>query len=268
MKTARQWPKVVLMRLTIIGSAGSYGSAGISCSCYLLQDRSTSIVLDIGNGSFSLLAGRIEPGEIDALFISHRHHDHLADLISFYHYLLFVPGARRKRPLLLASRETFDALALIFAVDLAGIFELKIVAGGESVVVGSMRMEFAVADHIEGTLATKVIGDAAQIIGYSADTAVTPSLVSFFAGVDLLLGESTWLERPGGISGGLHMTAEELAGMARAAGVRELVVTHVAFPATASAAAELARATFDGRVIAAEDGLVIDLEARANPDLP
>ena len=247
------------MRLTVVGSAGSYGSAGVLCSSYLVQSGETSLLMDIGNGSFSALAKIIEPGEIDAVFISHRHHDHLADLISLYHYLLFVPGARIKRTRLLASAETFEAMAAIFGVKLEAIFELEVVAPENQINLGPLRMDFARADHIAGTLSCKVTEERDVSLGYTADTGFTASLAEFFYGVEILIGESTWVLRPERVPKGSHMAAAELGEMANAARVKRLIVSHVAFPGTAKAAAELVRTTCKATVIAAKDGLVVEI---------
>ncbi|MDH3957915.1 MAG: MBL fold metallo-hydrolase, partial [Actinomycetota bacterium] len=44
------------MRLTIIGSAGSFANPSSAASCYLVEHDGTRIVLDLGNGALGPLA--------------------------------------------------------------------------------------------------------------------------------------------------------------------------------------------------------------------
>ncbi|MDA8261237.1 MAG: MBL fold metallo-hydrolase [Actinomycetota bacterium] len=246
------------MRLSIFGHAGSYGAPGAQCSSYLVSAARTHLLLDIGNGSFSNLGRQIMPGDLDAVFISHRHHDHLADLISLYHYLTFVPGALRHPIPLYASSVTLESIRTLVAADFGRILLPHEVEAGDAVEVGPLQVSFAAADHVPGTLATLVRVAGGPSLGYTADTGPSPALEAFFEGADLLLGESTWLSRPDGAPPGLHMDASDLAAMATRAKVRRLVVTHVAYPGNATAAARLVSDRFSGEVIAAFDGLAVE----------
>jgi ribonuclease BN (tRNA processing enzyme) len=76
------------LQLDVLGAGPAYtnrpGSAG---AAYLVRSARTSIVLDLGQGSFPRLAGQLEPSTIDAVVISHLHADHFIDLIALRHYL-------------------------------------------------------------------------------------------------------------------------------------------------------------------------------------
>jgi ribonuclease Z len=97
-------------------------------------------------------------------------------------------------------------------------------------------------------------------IGYSGDTRPTRSLVKLFAGVDLLIFDSTFairdadkaLERK-------HSTSEEAAQLAKEAGARMLVLTH--FSARYRNTTNLLREATNvfKETVAAKDGLVIEV---------
>ncbi len=246
------------VRLSVFGHAGSYGAPGAQCSSYLVSATGTQLLLDIGNGSFSNLARQLLPGDLSAVFVSHRHHDHLADLISLYHYLAFVPGALRHPIPIYGSPETLEAIRTLVLADFGGILLPQAVRAGEAVEVGKLQVTFADADHVPGTLAARVSVDRGPSLGFTADTGPNPGLEQFFDGVDLLVGECTWLTRPDQAPTGLHMDASELAGMATHSSARRLVVTHVAYPGNAVAAARLVADRFAGEVIAAFDGLAVE----------
>ena len=76
-----------MLTLTVLGCNGLYPSNGINTSGYLLQTKDSSLLLDVGSGVFSALKNIIAPEKIDAIFISHLHHDHISDLGVYNYYL-------------------------------------------------------------------------------------------------------------------------------------------------------------------------------------
>ena len=244
------------MRLSVLGSAGSYGAPGQACSSYLVQEGDGAILLDCGNGSFSNLLRFADPGELDAVFISHSHHDHLVDLVSLYHYLLFVPGALRHRLKLFLSAPTLEALNRIFPVELGVVFEVIEVDAGGFADLGSMSLAFGAAIHMSGSLSIRIASGSKSLV-YGGDGAASPELELFCARTDLLVAEATWISRPPLAPSGLHMDAAMLAEMARACQPKTLLVTHVAFPATSSEAATTIRQAYAGVVIGARDAMTI-----------
>jgi ribonuclease Z len=100
-------------------------------------------------------------------------------------------------------------------------------------------------------------------VGYSGDTRPTRALARFFAGVDLLIFDSTFASRDEEKAvERKHSTAAEAAIMARDSDARELVLTHFSarYRNTGPLLRE-ARRLFE-RTIAAKDGLVIEVPQR------
>ena len=83
------------MHLTVIGAGPAYSDrAGSTGAAYLVRTDRSAILLDLGQGSFPRLAGRIDPADLDAVIISHLHPDHFIDLVPLRHYLRWeVPRA-------------------------------------------------------------------------------------------------------------------------------------------------------------------------------
>ncbi|MDG6901259.1 MAG: ribonuclease Z [Nitrososphaerota archaeon] len=105
---------------------------------------------------------------------------------------------------------------------------------------------------------SKVVGPRrpGRSIGYSGDTRPSAGLARFFSGCDLLIFDSTYLERDRDKAvERKHSTSREAALLARKAGVGSLALTH--FSARYQTASELlkeARKVFP-RVVAAHDGM-------------
>jgi ribonuclease BN (tRNA processing enzyme) len=61
------------MRLTILGSNGTYPTPSHPTSGYLLSDEGTSVWMEAGSGAFAALQTAIDFNMLDALVISHVH---------------------------------------------------------------------------------------------------------------------------------------------------------------------------------------------------
>src|SRR6478736_5601263 len=86
------------MRLDVAGAGPAYTDrAGASGAAYLLRHAGSSLLLDLGQGSFPRLAGLMEPADLDGIVISHLHPDHFVDLVALRHYLRFERDGARVR---------------------------------------------------------------------------------------------------------------------------------------------------------------------------
>ena len=81
--------------LTVLGCDGSWPGPGGAGSGYLVRICDTAVVLDAGPGTFAILQEVIDPSEVDAVVISHHHHDHWTDLFAMDAHARF--GARPTR---------------------------------------------------------------------------------------------------------------------------------------------------------------------------
>jgi ribonuclease BN (tRNA processing enzyme) len=95
---------------------------------------------------------------------------------------------------------------------------------GATLALGSLEVRFHRTRHDVPTYAMRFAGE--QVLVYSADTAVDPTLAEFAAEADLFLCEATFPADPGPVKVGNHLLAGEAGALARAAGVRRLVLTH------------------------------------------
>lgn len=91
------------MKLTVIGTTGSMSgpSRRHRPTWFRLaastrdpgEERTFSLVCDMGPGSFGALWAHVCPCELDALALSHCHADHMGDIISLQVYRKWGPGA-------------------------------------------------------------------------------------------------------------------------------------------------------------------------------
>src|SRR5919199_2708071 len=85
------------MRLTVLGAGPAYSDRpGSTGAAYLLRTDASTLLLDLGQGSFPALASRLEPSTLGGIVISHLHPDHFIDLVSLRHYLVYQLDPARK----------------------------------------------------------------------------------------------------------------------------------------------------------------------------
>ena len=83
--------------LVVTGAGPSYTDRpGATGAAYLVRADGHGLLLDLGQGSFPGLAGRLDPADLDAILVSHLHPDHFIDLVSLRHYLRWQPPRGRR----------------------------------------------------------------------------------------------------------------------------------------------------------------------------
>lgn len=246
---------MVTLELTILGSAGSHPSAGRVCSGYLVRSGEAAVLLDAGNGSTANLQRVLPWPEVDAVVVSHRHVDHCVDLIGAFYALRFDPTFERRMPLY-AAPEVHALLTGLASGDsplsFDDVFAHVEVSGGDEVTVGDLRLRFADSLHPPPTVSVRVEVGGRSLV-YSGDSAGGEGLVEIARGADLFLCEATWSGDAADYPEGLHLTGAEAGKVAEAAGVRRLVLTHIAGGVDREQVRREAAAEFSGPVDLADD---------------
>ncbi len=68
------------MRLTVLGGCGGWPAAGLACSGYLVEHDGFRLLVDPGFATTPILLEHLDAHELDAVYVSHAHPDHCADL--------------------------------------------------------------------------------------------------------------------------------------------------------------------------------------------
>lgn len=220
-------------KLTVLGCSPSWQNAGGACSSYLVEQAGTRLLLDLGNGAFSVLRGHSDYAGIDAVVISHTHGDHVLDLVPFAYALIYSPRAQAgalQPPKLFLPPGATDRLRAIFdLIDRAALlddaYEVHEYDPAGTLEVGDLTVDFLAVPHFVPAYAIGVSNGTGRLV-YGADSRPSPELAEFARGAGLLLLEAT-LQAPEATGPRGHMTPEEAAATARDAGAGTLVLTHV-----------------------------------------
>jgi ribonuclease BN (tRNA processing enzyme) len=248
------------VRLTVVGCSGSVPAPWSAASCYLVQapheGRTFSLVLDLGSGAFGPLQSHLQPGDLDAVALSHLHADHCLDMTALYVARKYGPGGPFEPIPVHGPATTGDRLAHAYGLptEPGMTAEFGFVAWqlGRSATIGPFDVRVARVVHPVESYAVRVAHDGSSLV-YSGDTGPSSALVGLASGTDLLLCEASFREDDDNPPD-LHLTGRQAGEHARDAGVGRLVLTHVPpWTERADVLAE-ARAAFDGPVELAAPG--------------
>lgn len=247
------------MRLTVLGSSGTYPTADNPASGYLVGAGATTILLDLGPGVFPALRRRMEAP--DAVVLSHVHPDHCADLFPLFNEYRFGPSEVSGLPVMAPSglRHRFaEFLDAEGDHDLFRVFAFDEVMPGDERTVGDLTLRFGEASHPVPALVVVVESGGRRLV-YSGDTGPGGDLVAASQGADLLLCEASLQGPEAEDRFPYHLYAGEAGAIAARAGVGRLVVTHV--PPTLDPAVSVAEAAaeYDGPVDHAVPGMEVDV---------
>lgn len=244
------------VQLTVLGSSGTYPSRENPASSYLVTDGSTAIWCDAGPGSYQALLSVMDPRELSAIVISHRHPDHCTDLFALFHAITYSP-----RPIegltLIANRSVIDHAERFLdagedhAVHRA--FDIRPTEGGDILQVGAIEVTAVEMDHSAPTLGFRFESDA-QSIFYTADTGPGGDWQTRVGPVDLLVSEASMQGASLGDGSVLHLTASQAGEIASRLGATRLLLTHIPPHLDPIVSVREAEATFGKTVMAAVPG--------------
>ncbi len=245
------------MELTVLGSSGSYPGPQSACSSYLVSRDGYNLLLDAGNGSMANLFGACSPAELDAIFISHSHSDHWADLIGIYYYCLFADRPKRPITLVTSTLVVELLLAQIGKTNLLPVFEVDVLARPDNVKLGPLECVTDTTGHSVPTYAIRIQSQG-KVLTYTADTGESIRVQELATGSDLLIAECTWSLGHKYQGPPLHHDPATLASLIVNARPNKTLITHVAYPNDRLEVAKQVRSLAEGcEVLVAHDNMSI-----------
>jgi ribonuclease BN (tRNA processing enzyme) len=233
------------MELIVLGAGPAYASRpGAVGSAYLVRNGTDAILLDLGQGAFTNLAGAIEPSSLRAVVISHLHPDHFIDLVPLRHYLrwesspsrrvsVLGPAALERRLDSLHDERGFAAAALAIGALEEGVRQL-----------GSLTLEARLVRHKGESYAFRVSAGAdGPGLVYSGDCGRADDIKPLIRRGDVLLSEVSFGLGPAA-PGPEHLDAQDVGRLAAESGAARVLLTHLLMghdrQATVAATAALA----------------------------
>lgn len=239
------------LRLTVLGSATPYPSADNPCSGYLVTSDDTRIWVDAGTGTLGPLQRHVRLDELDAIWISHMHADHSADLLTAYYGALYADIILAAPIPLYGPAGIADRLAGFLSntparSPIESAFAVTELHDGHQATVGSLRLTSRAVAHGIPAFAVRIETAGSSLV-YSGDTAPCDGLRELAQGCDVLLCEAESAQ-PSAEDEQVHHTPEDTGSTASEARASRLIVTHVGRFLTPERAVARAAKRFDGPV--------------------
>ncbi|NUR04428.1 MAG: MBL fold metallo-hydrolase [Streptomyces sp.] len=241
--------------LTVLGTASPHPRPGHPCSGYLLRGGGAEVWVDAGPGTFAELQRHTDPARLSAIWISHLHADHSADLLSAVYGLAY-GGLTPPAPIPVhAPADCAQRLAGFFgrpdAGFLSGILDFRTLYDGHTARYGDLLLTSRAVVHDVEAYGLRAETDG-RVLAYSGDTGPCAALGRLAANADLFLCEADIDTHREGEQ--VHLTPEDVGHTARAAAASRLLVTHVGPTLTREAATKRAAAVFGDRTATAREG--------------
>ncbi|KUO05595.1 MBL fold metallo-hydrolase [Streptomyces caeruleatus] len=249
-----------LLRLTVLGSATPYASVDNPCSGYLLSSAGTKVWMDAGSGTLAQLQRHARLDQLDAIWISHLHADHSADLLTAYYAALHADLQLAAPIPLYAPPGIADRLAHFLTngptrSPVESAFAIHELADGHQTHIGALTLTSRAVAHGLPAFAVRIETEGRSLV-YSGDTAPCVNLTRLAEACDVLLCEAESADAPAENEQvhQVHHTPENAGDTADAARAGRLIVTHVGPFLTPHQAATRASTRFDGPVDYAAPG--------------
>jgi ribonuclease BN (tRNA processing enzyme) len=232
-------------------------------SGYLIEGEDTKIILDTGTGITGNIPGAgLEVADLDAVINTHRHPDHVSDLIPIVQDKIVRSGSQEETDIILYGPEghrdyvdmrlseevpvSLDDFEEEFGFDL----EVREIDGKVKIPGGTMDSIEAEHGPEQFTcLSLRLSIDDREIL-FTGDTDYHEELVEFSRDADILVTDCS---KPHHLKSEGHMTGKESGKLARKADVDTLVLSHLYPEADEHGVRDEAEEEFSGEVIVAED---------------
>jgi ribonuclease BN (tRNA processing enzyme) len=180
------------------------------------------IWLDCGNGTFANLQQHVDPSALTAVVITHSHPDHCVDIYGLH--VMYRYGLDLYNLPVYAPEGVEGCLRGLVGDGWGGTFDWRLVADGDRAEIGGVSMRFSRTDHPPPTLAVELAHDGKRIV-YTSDTGPGWSVGAFDRDADLVLSEATYQHDD--IRTPIHLSARQAGELAREAGAKHLLLTHL-----------------------------------------
>ncbi len=248
------------MKLIVLGSGTCVPSLRRNAPGYYLEAKGVQVLVDCGSGTLLQLerAGRSYK-DIDAVFITHTHPDHFADLMPLIQALLATPNYKREKDFSIVGPPDF---LLYYQKAIASVlgspedFSIKLIDVGDMPDFGPFHVLTAKTDHSADSIAYKFEHEDTSIV-FTGDADYDQGIIALAQNADILITDCSF---PNSMKVRGHLTAGECGSIAKSAGVKKLLLSHL-YPSSTPETDRIgeSKEVFEGEVILAKDLMEFDL---------
>lgn len=240
------------MKFTVIGFWGGYPAVDGATSSYLLEKDGYSLLMDVGSGSLSKLQKYNHVADLNAVIVSHYHHDHVADIgVLQYAKLIdyYVTGNDTVLPIYghMEDKEGFQTLTHTYTEGVA-------YNPSDVLQIGPFTITFLRTRHPVPCFGMRIT-DGESVIVYTADSSYQEEWGTFAKNADLLITDCNYYAGLDGSKAG-HMNSEEVGRIASMANVKKLLLSHLPQYGDREKLVVEAKQYYNGDIQLAKEGLI------------
>lgn len=223
-----------MMRLKILGSGTSVPHARRAASAHWLETGAGTLLLDAGaDAAHRAAQENLAWPELDAIWISHFHLDHIGGLPALLFGTKYAPQTQeRRKPLTITGPrgvrkliEAFDAANDYNLLKQPFPVEIREVAPREEFeILPGVSAQTLSTPHTSESLAVRIEDTGGASLVYSSDTGYTDALGRFSRETDLFLLECSF---PSNKPVETHLELSEACALARESKARRVVLVHL-----------------------------------------
>lgn len=254
------------MKLVILGSGTSVPHPRRASSAHWIGAQGGTLLLDPSATAAHRMAQEgLNWPELDAIWVSHFHLDHVGGLAPFLFGTKWAPQTQdRRKPLTVygprGTRELLQAFDEAYDYELFEQpfpFEVREVAPGEEFepLPGLQAQSFS-TPHTSESLALRIEDANEASLAYTSDTGYSDALADFARGVKLFLMECSFFKSTPVKT---HLALEDAMRLARLASPARVVLSHLYPEWDGVDLVAEARKRWEGETIEATDGLRIEI---------
>lgn len=219
------------MKLIILGTSAAFSGKNDGCSSYILTSEGKSYLLDTGPGCVSFLQNYIGVKDINGIFLSHLHADHVSDIYTL-RYAVYTAQTEGliERPIPIYMPKSPKKTYKFIRETIKNEFSIVEISESLDLTLDGMTVCFKKAEHPIDTFSMKftvTVDKTDKTLVYTADTGYHKGLVSFSRNADIIIADATLQDADSELENLGHMTARRAGTLARDANARKLVLTHI-----------------------------------------
>jgi ribonuclease BN (tRNA processing enzyme) len=249
--------------IQLLGTGTILSNVNHSCSSTLIQYQSTNLLIDIGPGTYDKLKQtKISPEQLNYIFITHFHPDHISDLVPvlLYYYLKAPEESKEKiqiwgPPGLQDFLQKMESAYGDWLNPERRIFKIRELIQ-PTCEFPEFQLFWEKVVHTSESVGYRFVFDQ-KIICFSGDSEYCPALIKLCRNATLAIVECSFPDS-NAISG--HLTSGQVSRIANEAEVERVILTHL-YPETFGVEpVRLIKEKFKGEVEIGQDLQIITFE--------